>query len=193
VSCLFGLSLFCLGFSSSFAGETVEGTRLGLYCAGSAGQRFALNSKATGVVYTGRMGYAFSRVFSLGLRFITGNEDFLDGPPALETTMRAQLGGGGVELKVTPFAHHVLIPSIAVGYDLSTILGGGVPTFDGHGFHAEIALDWMFSSHFSAGISVVYTRTWYKARGDVPPLPASFTDNRGGGEVSLAFYPNLGL
>jgi hypothetical protein len=68
-----------------------------------------------------------------------------------------------------------------------------MPTFDGHGFHAGIALEWIFSSHFSAGISVTYTRTWYSVRGEVSPPVAPFTDERAGGEVSLAFYPNLGL
>jgi hypothetical protein len=176
-----------------FAVEPVKDTRLGLYCEGSAGPCLELHSKATGMVYTARIGYAFSQVFSLGLRFITGEEDFRDGSSALEMTRQAELGGGGIESRVTPFSGGVLRPWIAVGYDLSTILGGGMATLDGHGFHAQIGLDWLFSSHFSAGLSVSYTRSWYYVRGDVSPPPAPFSDERVGGEVSLAFYPNLGL
>jgi hypothetical protein len=86
-----------------FAVEPVKGIHLGLYCEGSAGPRFALQSKATGMVYTACVGYAFSRGFSIGLRFITGSEDYLMGSSALDSTKRAQLGGGGIEAKVTPF------------------------------------------------------------------------------------------
>ena len=187
----FGIWFLLFGISPLVASEPVKESRIGLSCEASAGPRFALDSKAHSMVYTGRISYAFTRQISIGLRFITGTEEFLDASASENGTKQAELGGGGIEASYFFLARSPVRPYVAAGYDLSTIVGDGMPVYNGRGVHGEAGASWAFASNFSLGLGVTYTRTWYRVRG--ADVPAPFTDERVGVELNIAFFPGVPL
>ncbi len=147
-------------------------------------------STAGDVVFMGA-GYLITPLVEVALKVYSGAQDVRQ-DAARPVGGRLLLGGGGVEGTFLFSDKDTWRPFVAGGFELVTLLANA--GYNGSGPHVACGVQADLSHYFSVRAGIQYARwRFYNPLGEDNSFGsfAPFVDNSIGGNLSVAFYPNI--